>query len=248
MRGWKYDNYRHSLAARGIKSKYKVPPAWKNVKFHTDKAYVVTGEDKKGRVQYIYPKSHIESVKGKKFKRIRQLDNEMPQIIDSVKRDIVSGGNQEAEAVYTMYKTGFRPGGEKDTLADQQSYGVSTLLGDQVTVKGDAVKFKFIGKKGVAVDRSFQDKTLANIIKKRKDGKNRLFDTTDSKVRKYFESKTRGRYKVKDLRTVKAHALAKNLSGDRKELGKRVSAELGNTPAVALGSYVDPMLIKSEAR
>lgn len=247
MKGWKYDSYRHSLAARGIRTSFvprgiRVPPAWKNVKFHKDKDYIVTGEDKKGRVQYIYPKGYVSRVKEKKFKRVRRLTEEMPKIIDSVKQDVAKG-NQEAEVVYTMYKTGFRPGGEKDTLADQQSYGVSTLLGRQVAVSGDSVKFKFTGKKGVGVDRSFRDRLLADIIRRRKVGKNRLFDTTDSKVRKYFEKKTRGRYKVKDLRTAKAQILASSLSGDKKEIGKKVSAELGNTPAVALGSYVDPLLI-----
>jgi len=248
MKGWRYEGYRHSLAARGIstkRAKYKVPPAWKNVKFHSDKEYVVTGKDKKGRTQYIYPEKFREKADEAKFERVEELEKQMPSIMAEVKQD-VRAGVPEAEAVYTIYKTGFRPGTEKDTKADTQSYGVSTLKPKHVKVKGDLVQFKFIGKKGVPVEKSVKDKVLAGIMKKRKTNDGQLFSESDHQMRNYFNEVTDGEYKLKDLRTLRAHKLAKGLDGDKKEIAQAVSKDLGNTPAVAIKSYVDPALIGNE--
>jgi len=241
--GWRNESYRHSLASRGLTKKYKIPPAWKNVKFHKNKEYVVTGEDKKGRTQYIYPESHNKETSENKYDRIETLEKDMPAIIELVKQD-VSMGIPEAEAVYTIYKTGFRPGTEKDTLAEEQAYGVSTLEPKHVKVSGDTVKFNFIGKKGVKVEKTVNDKTLANIIKRRREGR-QIFPVSDNQTRNYFKKLTAGQYKLKDLRTLRAHKIAKSTDGDKKVIAQRVSQDLGNTPAVAIKSYVDPELISA---
>jgi len=247
--GWYNDSYRHSLASRGVstamRSKYKIPPAWKDVKLHKDKAYIATGVDAKGRLQYIYPKSHVARQSEKKYGRVERLEKQAPAIIESVKQDIAKENNPEAEVVYTIYKTAFRPGTEKDTMADQKAYGASSLLRRQVKVKGDKVTFKFIGKKGVQINKTVRDKLLAKIMKGRKSG-DRVFDTSDSQLNSYFKKKTDGRYTLKDLRTLRAHQIAKKGGGDKKVIGQRVSAELGNTPAVAVKSYVDPELLSDD--
>ncbi len=223
MKGWYFDSWKHSLAAKGIKSKYKVPPAWKDVKYYTNKPYVVTGVDKKGRLQYIYPPSFVKKASEKKYVRIDKLESQIPGIIDKVKAD-VKAEKPEAEAVYTIYKTGFRPGSEKDTLADKQAYGVSTLEPKHVKVKGNTVEFKFIGKKGVYVEKDVTDKLLADIMKKRK-GNKQLFSASDSQMRVYFSDITGNKYKLKDLRTLRAHKIAKELDGDKKEIAQEVSPE-----------------------
>jgi DNA topoisomerase-1 len=241
-RGWFRESYRHSLAAKGIKTRYKVPPAWKDVKFYTNKPYVVTGVDKKGRLQYIYPPSFVKKASEKKYVRIEKLEKQIPSIIGKVRQDIVQG-KPEAEAVYTIYKTGFRPGTEKETLAEKQAYGVSTLEPKHIKIKGSAVQFKFIGKKGVYVEKNVRDKLLAGIMRRRKTGK-QLFPVSDGQMRSYFSSITGGRYQLKDLRTLRAQRLAKALDGSKKEIAEEVSKELSNTPAVAIKSYVSPSLIE----
>jgi DNA topoisomerase-1 len=242
MKGWRYEGYRHSLAAKGIHSRYKVPPAWKDVKFYSNKPYVATGVDKKGRLQYIYPPSFVKKAAEKKYARIDKLEKQMPSILTKVKQDVAEQ-KPEAEAVYTIYKTGFRPGTEKDTLADKQAYGVSTLEPKHIKIKGNEVQFKFIGKKGVYVEKDVTDKLLADIMKRRKNGK-QLFPVSDSQMRAYFSGLTDGRYKLKDLRTLRAQRLAKELDGDKKQIAEEVSKELSNTPAVAIKSYVAPELLE----
>lgn len=240
--GWRYESYRHSLAAKGIRTRYKVPPAWRNVKYYEDKPYVATGVDKKGRIQYIYPKSFSSASSEKKFNRIERFEKQAPAIIDSVMKDVKKGDNPEAEIVYTMYKTGFRPGSENDTMAEKKAFGASTLLKDHVSVRKDDVKFKFIAKKGVPVEKEVKDKLLADIIKRRMQSR-RLFDTSEGRLRAYFDRKTQGRFQLKDLRTLKAYEVAKEAGGDKKEIAERVSEELSNTPAVAISSYIHPRLI-----
>jgi len=230
-----------SLAAK----KYPIPPAWKNVKHYRDKPYVVTGVDEKGRTQYIYPASFVDKKAASKFKRIDRMEKQIPTIMSSVQKDIKKDDNPEAEVVYTMYKTGFRPGTTKDTKADVQAYGASTLLKKHVKVHGNDVQFKFIAKKGVPVEKKVNDKLLADIMKKRKSN-DKIFSTSDTQVRGYFDKKTHGKYNLKDLRTLRAQRIAKQIKGDKKEISTKVSEELGNTPAVAAGSYISPRLLNGK--
>jgi len=225
--------------------KIPIPPAWTNVKHHKGKEYIVTGVDEKGRTQYIYPKSHSARKSEQKHSRIDRLSKRLPSIMESVKRDIDSGNNPEAEVVYMMYKTGFRPGTDKDTMADKKAYGASNLLRDQVHVNGNTVHFKFIGKKGVLIDKKVTDPRLAKIVKGRL-GNKRLFDTSETRLRRYFNQKTGGAYQLKDLRTHRAYEVASKSTGNKKELIAQVAQELGNTPAVAKGSYINPGLIAEE--
>ena len=72
------------------------------------------------------------------------------------------------------------------------------------------------------------------------------------------QTRTSGDFKTKDLRTLLAHDLAarevaarpapttqKEYDKARREVGAVVYASLGNTPAVALGSYIDPAVFGS---
>jgi DNA topoisomerase-1 len=221
-----------------------IPPAWKKVKYYKDKEYVATGIDEKGRLQYIYPKKFVEKQNIGKHKRINKLQAQMPALLKDITKD-ADKGNQEAQAVYTMYKTGLRPGTDRDTLADKKAYGVTTLLKKHVKVNNNTVLFDFPGKKGVHVNKSVKDPHLAKYVKNRVNY-TELFDTNTTKVRSYFNKKTHHKFKIKDLRTLKAKDITATVPKTRdkklyrKEVGKVVAAELGNTPTVALSSYVDP--------
>ena len=224
-----------------------IPPAWKDVTFFTDENYVATGIDEKGRTQYIFDKFFVEKQDIKKHRRINKLGSQIGSLMNSINKD-ADKGNQEAQAVYAIYKTGFRPGTEKETFADKKAFGIATMKKKHVKLKGtDKVEFDFVGKKGVKINKEVKDKKLYKIIKDRKNNTD-LFDTNSNKVRKYFNKKTQGKFKVKDLRTLKAAEVAKKtLKGNKqitkKQLGESVANELGNTPTVALGSYINPNLI-----
>lgn len=233
------------IVAVAKRHKIYLPPAWKNVRFHKDKEYIFTGIDAKGRIQYVYPKTFSDQQKRRKFKRVNQLEKAMPEVLKKIYGDLAQD-NQEAQATYVLYKTGFRPGARKDTLAEKKAYGVTTMLKNQVKVKpNNLVEFDFTGKKGVPIHKVLKDRKLAAIIKSRKKDK-KLFNTNVDLVRSYFNKKTKGRFQLKDLRTLKAYGTTKQVlkkGGGKKEVGRAVSVDLGNTPTVALQAYVNPTSI-----
>ena len=92
------------------------------------------------------------------------------------------------------------------------------------------------------------------MLRSRKRGRRnaRLLDTTDRKLREYMSDVAEG-VKPKDLRTYLATSVAASMVNSGKvpkdgkeykkrrgEVAKTVSAMLGNTPTVALASYIAP--------
>ena len=80
-----------------------------------------------------------------------------------------------------------------------------------------------------------------------------MFDTTQNRVLAYSKSKDGGGFKTKDFRTARGTTVAiKTMRGMRKpkteqeykeavkQVATAVSKKLGNTPTVALQSYIDP--------
>ena len=237
----------------------KVPPAWKDVKLSSDpKADLqVTGIDKKGRKQAIYSVEHSERASAEKFARLKEFTQELPQLRQKIEADInnksIPPHEREAAAVLSLIdKTGFRIGSDRETGADKTAFGASTLKANHVKIDGDKVQFSFTGKKGVRINKTVHDEHLASILKGRVKTRGRLFDVTDGQVRDYLRSRD-GEFKVKDFRTWKGTAVAireiqkmkppaegKPFLKAQRMVARKVARELGNTPTVALKSYIDP--------
>jgi DNA topoisomerase-1 len=232
---------------------YTVPPAWKNVWVNPDPHadLQVTGFDSKGRKQYIYSATAANRNSAAKFARIKNFTNDYDGIMNRIKGDMVHGAHsEEARVLYLISQTGFRVGGASDTGADKQAFGATTLLKSHVTVEGNKTTFNFVGKKGVVQNHTIEDPVIAGMFKGKRDG--RLFNTTDAKVRDYLHSIT-PHYKVKDFRTYVATGTALQVMATMskpssksaydkavKQVSTVVSQKLGNTPAMAKGSYIDP--------
>ncbi len=233
----------------------RVPPAWTGLKMSVDPKndLQVVGNDAKGRAQYIYSAEHGAKSSAEKFGRVKALIKELPKIDSAVSKD--APHKDEAAVLLLMRKTGIRIGSETDTKAEKQAYGATTLTKDHVKIHGDTVTLSFVGKKGVQIDQSIKDKELAAVLSARlskKKGGEKIFDTTDAKVREYLHSKD-GVFKPKDLRTVKAAEIAlstlktipepkseREFAKARNAVGDAVSSVLGNTRSVALSAYIPP--------
>jgi DNA topoisomerase-1 len=153
-------------------------------------------------------------------------------------------------------KTGMRIGSTRDTGAKVQAYGASTLEARHVKVDGQVTTLSFVGKKGVNIELTSIDPALAKMFKARLKGKgprDKLFNTSDAKVRDYMHSVGGKGFMPKDFRTYVATSTALDMArgmgvaaGEREfkkmrlEVAKRVSSLLGNTPAMAISSYIDP--------
>ena len=239
----------------------RIPPAWTHVQVALDATadLIVKGRDGKGRQQCIYSESHVTRQAAMKFSRITELREKQRKLEVEIEKDTQSkdGNIRENAAVLRLINsTGIRPGSDNDTQAKKQAYGATTLEGRHVIAQKRGVRLRFVGKKGVDLDIPVTDAKVAKDLIARKQAagnKGRLFDTTANKLRNYTHSKDGGSFKPKDFRTAKGTNTAVDLISKMKipkttaeykravrAVAKQVSAVLGNTPTVALQSYIDP--------
>lgn len=239
----------------------RVPPAWTDVWVNDDPTAELqaTGRDAKGRPQYRYSAEHTKAADAEKFARLKDFTKALPALRERVEADMADPDIPEVErdsaaVTYLIDKTAIRIGSTRDTKADKQAYGATTLENRHVKVDGDKVTLSFTAKKGVAMRKTVTDAKLARMIEDRQslDRKERLFKTTDNDVRKYISSRAEG-FSPKDFRTyqgtsaalrlvkgMKAPTTAKAYKAAQKKVATAVSKHLGNTPAVALKSYIAP--------
>jgi len=240
-------------------AKIRIPPAWKDVQFATDpsSALQVRGRDAKGRVQSVYSAEATMRNAAAKFQRIGELRQKREAIAKQID-EAISQGNEEATVMSLIMDMGLRPGSSRDTKAEKQAFGATTLEGRHVVQTKSGVRLQFTGKKGVSIDLPVENETLADELMRRAAlGSNKkLFETNDTKLRSYAKTLNGGSFKPKDFRTLKGTSVAAELvkadpipSKDMKEHKSRlkqvataVSQLLGNTPAIALASYIDPTI------
>jgi DNA topoisomerase-1 len=241
--------------------KLKLPPAWKNVSISLDPDadLMAQGTDAKGRRQSVYSDSFAMRQAAKKFARVQEMLRKREAVFEQTKQFAQGDDPKAREAAQVMLlvqSMGLRPGSDRDTKAKLQAYGATTLRGEHVIVDGDSVRLKFTGKKGVSLDLPVTDPAVAKMLidRKKSSGDGRLFQTSDSELRAFSKKLNGGSMKPKDFRTLKGTSLAieqVNANPDppanekeyRKrvmEVAKKVSAVLGNTPTIALQSYIDP--------
>jgi DNA topoisomerase IB len=159
-----------------------------------------------------------------------------------------------------MQEQALRPGSDADTKAKVKAFGATTLRAEHVVRAEDGVRLQFIGKEGIAHNHLIRNPALAKELLRRKQmagtrgGK--LFDTTYDKVAAYSKTLDDGRFTPKDFRTIKANAMAvveiaaatkppktlKEYKARVKAVAEKVAGVLGNRPAQALESYIDPAL------
>jgi len=239
----------------------RIPPAWKDVWMSPDKSRALQafGFDSKGRKQYIYSVKHTGKSSAAKFQRLKSFNKAYPSLIKRIEQDF--NKNEEARVLYLISKTGFRIGSDKDTKASVKAFGASTIQCQHANVSGDYITFDFIGKKGVHIRKKIKDPKIASFMgmrcKRNKDGP--IFDTSDSKVRDYLSWIPLGRkFEIKDFRLYIGTSIAlremkkmnipdseKQFKNARKEIAIKVSNVLGNSPAIALKSYISPEVFSS---
>ena len=243
----------------------RIPPAWTDVKINKDEDadLLATGTDAKGRKQYIYSQNHHMRQAELKFARNMELIDKAIEIEAENSKNLSSRDKQKAEnaAVFALImSTGIRPGSDSERGADKWAYGATTLEGRHVVEQVKGVRLRFVGKKGVSLDIPITDPEIAKMLVKRKaaaGAKGRLFNVSDSELRDYVKTLDGGNFHPKDFRTLKGTATAleeirikkykkakneKEYKKTVKAIAKKVSLVLGNTPSVALKSYINPFV------
>ena len=248
--------------ARRTADDQAIPPGWSGVQ-RAERASApvqAEGKDDKGRAVRVYSRAHAKAQAYDKFQRVRALDIAMAGITKRVRSDMRSDDpkvREPAAVLALIIDTGIRPGSDEDTGADKQAYGATTLEGRHVVVSGERVSLQFVGKKGVDQDVTVDDDALAAMIRERKSNageKGRVFDVSATALQVYTSDITGNKFTPKDFRTLKALTVAreqvarlKGSDGERKakvrEIAEAVAASLGNTPSVAVSSYIDPEVL-----
>lgn len=230
------------------------------------------GTDAAGRRQYLYHERWRARRDAEKFDRMLAFAHRLPEVRGRVEDDLERRGlpREKALAVAArLLDLGlFRVGSESYRRANG-SFGLATIRRDQVRTSGDAVRFDFLAKSGQRRIQEVVDADVAPIVrtlKRRKDDNPELLayrngtgwlDVRSEDVNAYLKEVAGDAFSAKDFRTwhgtvFAAAALAADgevpaaQSARRRRISaaiKEVAAELGNTPAVARASYVDPRLL-----
>ena len=212
-------------------------------------------------MQYIYSAEHNEKAKALKFARLNAFHKAESKLTKQAFEDMQNSklpqATRDAACVLALIsQTGFRIGSENNTHAKVKAYGASNMLGSHVQVHGSTLVFDFTGKKGVQQSHTINNVPLAQYIAnaKRKAGADRLFNTSDNKVRDYLHSLPEGKdFLVKDYRTYVATSKAleevnsmpvpktpTEFKSFRNKVGDVVSSILGNSRTMALHEYINP--------
>jgi DNA topoisomerase-1 len=254
-----------------------IPPAWREVWIspHPNGHIQAVGTDDAGRRQYLYHEKWHEARDREKHDRVLALAKRLPAARGQIASDLRQRGlgrRRVTAAALRMLDAGlFRTGGEEYESVNG-SYGVATLLREHVTVSGEDIAFEFPAKSGQVRDTVMTDQLLARTVLSLErssfpgerllayrdgDGWHELHSTD---LNTAFKQLVGDEFTVKDLRTWAATvtcAVSLALSGPaasereqkraEKDAFAVVSDQLGNTPAVARSSYVDPRVLDEYA-
>ena len=246
-----------------------IPPAWQEVWIcASPNGHIqATGIDDAGRLQYVYhPKWTAGRDKGK-FARALQLAESLPRararVTTSLRREDLDRERVLAAAFRLLDQAAPRVGSER-YLERHGSRGLTTLKRRDAVIEGTLTSLRFPGKSGKRQRLEIDDEDLAVAVALMAAGRpasallayqrsRRRVPLTPREVNAYVRAMTGGTFSAKDFRTLRgtilaADALARigtvDTAADRKRaevLAVRTTAEaLGNTPAVARGSYIDP--------
>ncbi|MGE2713357.1 DNA topoisomerase IB [Mycolicibacterium litorale] len=250
-----------------------IPPAWKKVWIspHANGHIQAVGTDAAGRRQYLYHQQWQEERNEEKFDRVLQMSAALPEMRRQIAADLGGRGWQRnrvlALALHLLDLGYFRAGGEQ-YAEENNSFGIATLLCEHVTLQRQAVEFDYPAKSGVRRTLVIDDPEVVKSVRalmRHPDRPDRLLacrngdgwaeiHSDDLNVR--FKELVGEEYSVKDLRTWHGTVLAAAAFVDadppvnktvikrvESAVMKEVSEALGNTPAVARASYVDPRVV-----
>jgi DNA topoisomerase-1 len=257
-----------------------IPPAWRDVWICADQYghLQATGVDTAGRKQYLYHARWRAHRDRRKFDSMLAFGSALPRLRRGVARDL---GGHDGKRVRVAQLTerrvlacaarlldlGFFRIGSEDYAERNESYGLTTMLREHVTIGEREVVFDFPAKSGQRRVQAIADPEVLSMLaalKRRRVGSQLLsyraadgwHELTAQQVNAYLKRRAGGQFTAKEFRTWNATVLAAVALAGRegargraarerevKQAIKTVATYLGNTPAVCRASYVDPRVI-----
>lgn len=254
-----------------------IPPAWKQVWIAADPlAHIqAVGTDDAGRRQYLYHPLWRAGRDQRKFARALRLAAALPSARAQVTRAITQDGLTRERALAVAFRllddAALRIGSER-YLVKNGSRGLSTLRRHDVRVEGSTVALSFPAKSRQLASIEIADAALAEALSEFAVGSprapllayrkgRRRVRLSSGEVNGYLRQITGAAFTAKDFRTLHGTILAadalarigrletKNERRRAERLAVQATASgLGNTLAVARGSYIDPRVFRQYAR
>ncbi|MDK3257554.1 DNA topoisomerase IB [Blastococcus capsensis] len=232
-----------------------------------------TGVDAAGRRQYRYHDEWRTRRDAEKHERVLEIARELPDVRDAVQAGLRTRGlNRDrvlATAIRMLDLGAFRVGSEQYE-EENGTYGLATLKRAHVSVRGERTFYSYTAKGGIEREVEITDRPTATVVRQLLErpadaGEDLLAyqtedgewqDVTSAEVNSYLKEISGAEITAKDFRTwtatvLMAAALAEAPPPPSKTARKRVisaaykrvSEQLGNTPAVCKASYVDPRVV-----
>jgi DNA topoisomerase IB len=228
-----------------------------------------TGIDAAGRKQYLYHPRWRARRDQQKFDDMVVFARTLPALrehVDAAMRTRDMGREHVLACAVRLLDRGFFRVGGEDYAVTNNSYGLATMLKRHVRLRGDVLVFDYPAKHGKRRVQAVIDPdvaaTIAHLKARRgggpellayKDGR-RWVDVRSEDINEYLKATTGEDVSAKDFRTWGATVLAAmalavagevaaTKTGRKRAISravKEVAHYLGNTPAIARASYIDP--------
>jgi DNA topoisomerase I len=229
-----------------------------------------TGIDAAGRRQYLYHPRWREHRDREKFERMIRFAEMLPgvrrRLARALRGDLEPRREVVLAAAVRMLDIGMFRVGSEEYAGEDGGIGLATVRKEHVRVNGDAVEFDYPGKGGLRRRQVIEDPVTIGLIrtlKRRRGGPDELLayregrtwrDVHSDDINEYLKEQLDEEFSAKDFRTWNATVMAavtlaaNGQEANTKTARKRaindavraVSELLGNTPAVARRSYIDP--------
>jgi DNA topoisomerase I len=250
-----------------------IPPAWTRVWISPDPSGHIqaTGVDSRGRTQYRYHELWREQRDAQKFEHMLRFAAALPTLRTATLHDLRRRGldrDRVAASAVRLIDLGlFRIGGERYAELDHH-YGAATLEKRHVHVQRGGLAFDYTAKEGKHRAITVTDTAVLPTVRtlaRSDNGLDALFCWQDSTswhqlhshdVSAYIAQHAGAHFTAKEFRTWNATVLmALQLANAGRPASARaaktaitagireVAEWLGDTPAVARASYVDPRLL-----
>jgi len=234
------------------------------------------GVDAAGRRQYLYHPQWRQRRDRRKFRRAMALAAALPGARARVTRTLGQDGPPDRErvlaAAFRLLDDAAPRVGSPRYLVRHGSRGLTTLRCRDAVVDGTTTTLAFPAKSGRRMHLEIEDPALSAVLADLAQGAGaaapllayrrgrRRIAVTAREVNDYVRALTGTAFTAKDFRTLRgtiAAATALATTGVQSGAGRRKRAEreaveataaaLGNTPAVARGSYIDPRVFRRYA-
>ena len=242
-----------------------IPPAWRNVWIcpSPDGHILATGEDDRGRKQYLYhPKWRAMRDLLNSYRLIMVADH-LPKIRTHVsaqlRRRTFDRDRVLAAMIRIVDSSGIRIGSEI-YAEENESFGLSTLSRRHAVVRGVRTEFDFPAKSGKRSRIELRDPQIASVVRQLAEQRRRRLFTVDGKpidaaeVNELLHELTGEHITAKDFRTWRGTRIAFTyLRAHRDEEPEDAvlaavdlaADELHNTRAVARDHYIHPHLLQT---